>query len=423
MEYSAVHSIDGSQVDVPGGHILPLQRIGRKRYLSSMPWSQLRQIVPDPRRAEGRRRVEHATADERQQAELRNEIQRGFRGAKQQNAREYARYLAMVLNGERDEGWSTPVFCLWMLGDLNVHGASQVQNLLPRQLVGRTPFGNLGILLDGETQHVAHLLLQENPEDYGLESRQVGDRMVGVEIHHDLTVREARQIFHDRNRLGVTASKSVGLSSDSFDPTTSISHFLRETVKVNTRLPEEPVPFSRLVATSTDQVKGSATQWMTFSSLHSFVATAIFGRSAVRGSKAIVRLPTGCHQEVAQKALAEAAELLFGFFADEFDRRSDSVIAAPAVLAGLGVVLHGAMPWNLSGNYSLDEAVMLLADINWDRDPGVWQGVMGKVVVDAATGARSLSMAGGIHEDGLRVSTALTDRNSPMFTQIRRPAS
>ncbi|MGW7395219.1 DNA sulfur modification protein DndB [Streptomyces cyaneofuscatus] len=423
MENSTTSSIDEDQIDISGGHVLPLQRIGPKRYLSSMPWGQLRQIVPDPRRAEGRRRVEYATADERQQAELRNEIQRGFRGAKQQNAREYARYLAMVLSGERAEGWSTPVFCLWLLGDLDVHGAGRLQGLLPQYLIGRSPFGNLGILLDGETQHVGHLLLQENPEEYGLDSRKVGGRMVGVEIHHSLTVREARQIFHDRNRLGVTASKSVGLSSDSFDPTTSIAHFLRDAVKVNTRSPGESVPFSRLVTTSTDQVKGSATHWMTFSSLRSFAATAIFGRSAVRGSKSIARLPAECRREVAEEALSEAADLLFNFFAEEFERRDGSVIAAPAVLAGLGVVLHGAMPWNPSRNCTLDEAVTLLAGINWDRDPRIWQGVMGKVVVDAATGARSLSMAGGIHEDGLRVSTALTDQSSPMFAQIRQPAS
>ncbi|WP_413100943.1 hypothetical protein [Streptomyces sp. Inha503] len=95
------------------------------------------------------------------------------------------------------------------------------------------PFDVTGVLMDAETQHLAHFLLREDPALYGLtDEAAINARLVGVEVYHDIDLVAARQIFHDRNLLGVIPNKNVALASDSSNLATNITLTLLKEVEV-----------------------------------------------------------------------------------------------------------------------------------------------------------------------------------------------
>ncbi|MEU2156249.1 hypothetical protein ABZ532_14730 [Streptomyces sp. NPDC019396] len=97
----------------------------------------------------------------------------------------------------------------------------------------------------------------------------------------------------------------------------------------------------------------------------------------------------------------------------DFARRS--AITAPAVMAGLGVLLHRATPWCGPGDAMSYETVEhLLADVRWEREPAYWDGVCASV---GSTGR--LNFSGGVKDSAGRVAGALLDPNSEWGRKIR----
>ncbi|MEU3407605.1 DNA sulfur modification protein DndB [Streptomyces sp. NPDC006670] len=406
------------QVDLTRGRPVRIQQVTSQRYLAIMPWGQLFGIVPDPRQAEVPRALQYLSTAQREQAELRNEIQRTIQGTKKKaNARDYARYIAAGLRGDRGERWATPPFALWLPGDMDI---VRFKSPFGDDLLAYMPFDATGILVDAETQHLAHILLQEDPGAYGLVKTQVTTRLVSVEIYHRIGLRDARQIFHDRNLLGVIPNKNVALAADSSNLATDITFALLEQVVIPESAAGRDVPLERLVSTRPRQLKATDPEWMTLSSLRAFVVTALFGRPGFdKTSGPLSELPAGCTMEVAESAIAEAAALLFRTFAKHFDERADTVIAAPAMLAALGAVVHRSMPWAGEPRRSIDQLLALLSDVSWERDPKLWDGSVGKATTSTRTGAPMLSLAGGIKDSGSKTAAALEDPASPRYRQVR----
>ncbi|MFE3760645.1 DNA sulfur modification protein DndB [Streptomyces sp. NPDC059104] len=406
------------QVDLSRGRPVRIQQVTPQRYLAIMPWGQLQSIVPDPRQAEIPRALQYLSAAQREQAELRNEIQRTIQGTKKKaNAKDYASYIAAGLRGDRGERWATPPFALWLPGDMDV---VRFRSPFGDDLLAYMPFDATGVLVDAETQHLAHILLQEDPATYRLSKGQVTNRLVSVEIYHQIGLRDARQIFHDRNLLGVIPNKNVALASDSCNMATNITFSLLEHVVIPSSNAGSDAPLERLVSTRPRQLKATDPEWMTLSSLRAFVVTALFGRAGFdKTSGTITELPRGCSVELAQEAIGEAATLVFGAFAKQFDNRADHVISAPAMLAALGAVAHRTMPWAPEPHRTGEQLLTLLSDVNWSRDPMVWDGTVGKATTNARTGAATLSLAGGVKDSGSKTTTALEDPSSPRYRQIR----
>ncbi|MEU3571036.1 DNA sulfur modification protein DndB [Kitasatospora sp. NPDC036755] len=406
------------QVDLTRGRPFRLQQVSDQRYLAIMPWGQLHSIVPDPRPAEMPRMRQYLSPAQREQAELRNEIQRAIQGTKKKaNARDYARYIADGLRGIRDERWATPPFALWLPGDMDI---VRFRTPFGDDLLAYMPFDATGVLVDAETQHLAHIMLLEEPAAYGLTKGQVSQRLVSVEIYHQISLRGARQIFHDRNLLGVIPNKNVALAADSSNLATDITHSLLENVVLPASAEGQETPLGLVVSARPRQLKATDTEWMTLSSFRAFVVTAIFGRSGFdKTSGPISDLPEGCTPELARQYVGAAAKLILGSFAEHFERRTETVIAAPAMLAALGAVAYRSMPWSPEPRRSPESLLKLLSDVRWARDPRFWDGTVGKATTDARTGMRTLSLAGGVKDSGSKTAAALEDPASPRYQQIR----
>lgn len=403
-----------TEIDRRRGDPLRVLELSPTRLLATMPWGQLARIVPDPRKAENTKALRYLSPDERQQAETRNEVQRNIKATKKaENAKAYARYLAEVLKGERAERWATPPLALWVPEELETVRA---QSPFGVDTIVYLPFDAIGVLMDAETQHLAHFLLREDAAAFGVTTQQVNARLVGVEIYHDIDLVAARQIFHDRNLLGVVPNKNVALASDSSNVATNITLSLLKEVQVVAPTGEGLVPLETVVSVRQRQLKATDTEWMTLSSLRSFVVTALFGKAGFeKTSGPISDLPEGCTRESAMAEIHEVLTRILVAFAPSFERRNSTVIASPAVLAALGAVAHRAMSWNKGGDVlSPDGLMQLLADVKWDRDPKYWEGTAGK---QTATGA--FSLAGGIKDNGSKTAAALGDPDSARFSWVR----
>lgn len=378
-----------------------------------MPWGQLARIVPDPRRAEDPKGFKYLSADEQRQAEMRNEVQRTIKTTKKwANAKGYARYIADIISGKREEGWATPPLALWIEKPVRTVRLSTVFEV---DKVAYLPFGTSGVLVDAETQHLAHYILIDDPEAHGVTADQVNRRLVGVEIYHSLDLVSARQIFHDRNLLGVIPNKNVALTSDSVNVATNITLALLKQVLVPLPGSGDLVLLEQLVSVRQRQLKSVDKEWMTLSTLRSFVITAIFGRSGFdKTSGAIPELPEGCTKDTAEAAIADVLALLFTRFGPAFHDRLRTVIAAPAVFAALGAVAHRSMPWGAEPRRNLEALGELLSEVNWSRDARYWGGIVGK-----ETARGTFSLAGGVKDSGSRTATALEDTESERFSWIR----
>lgn len=401
------------EIDPGLGEPLLVLQLSPTRLLASMPWGKLRQIVPDPRLSENARVLKALSPEVQRQAEVRAAVQRAIKTTKKaENAKDYARYLASVMRGERGEHWATPPFALWteeQLTTVKARSPFGVDHLV------YLPYSMTGVLVDAETQHLAHFLLLDDPAAYGVTAQQVNGRTVGVEIYHNIELSSARQIFHDRNLLGVIPNKNVALAADSLNKATRIANSLLRKMTVVDPESGETVPLGELIAVRQRQLKKTDSAWMTLSTLRSFVVTAIFGKPGFeRTSGSINELPQNCDQEQAERSIAEVLALLFDEFAFHFADRTRHVIAAPAVFAALGAVAHRSMPWAAAPHRSLDELKELLKDVQWARDPKYWDGICGK-----RTSNGTFSLAGGVKDSGSRTATALEDPTSERYRWIR----
>jgi hypothetical protein len=403
------------QLTVDKGQPVRVMPVHAHLSLGTMPWGRLSRIVPDPRRAEDPTALRYASASDREQAEMRNEVQRMINKTKKaENAVDYARYIAAGLRGVHGAGWTTPPFALWVPNLLEHVSAP---GPFGEDHIAYLPFDVNGVLVDAETQHLAHVLLAEEPQAYGLTKEQVTGRIVGVEIHHGIDLSQARQIFHDRNLLGVIPNKTVALNSDSRDVATSIAASIMDKVVVQHPRTKLEVPLRTLVSVNKRQLGAKDVEWMTLSTLRSFVVTALFGRAGIELTSSAVSpedLPTKADEDSAREQIVEIAVAIFRTFDTEFSSRGETVIAVPAVLAALGAVAHQSMSWSPGRQRSSDELLNLLADVIWDRDPAVWDGVAGK-----ATPSGKLSVAGGVKDNGSKTATALEDESSPSYRKIR----
>ncbi|MFJ1866599.1 DNA sulfur modification protein DndB [Streptomyces sp. NPDC088097] len=411
-----------TELDRGLGDPVRILQLSRTRLMATMPWGQLARIVPDPRRAEQPQAMKYLSTPEREQAEARNEVQRTIKATKKAlNAKDYAKYLAAVILGERGERWATPPFALWIQSPLET---VQAQSLLGFDTIAYLPYDTTGVLMDAETQHLAHFILRDDPAAYGLTAQQIHARSVGVEIYHGIDLVAARQIFHDRNLLGVVPNKNVALSSDSSNVATSITLDLLESIQVPDPAGNgELVPLGDMVSVRQRQLKAADTEWMTLSTLRSFVITAIFGKAGFeKTSGPISELPEGCTRDVATKEINDLLNRILSTFAAALGDRHNTVIASPAVFAALGAVAHRATSWSKVGYDALtpDDLMKLLADVKWAKSPTYWEGTAGK---ETSTGA--FSLAGGVKDNGSKTAAALGDPTSPRFQWVRygRPAS
>ncbi|MFB7248748.1 hypothetical protein CW362_28885 [Streptomyces populi] len=359
------------------------------------------QLVPSPRAEEDPRKLKAASGLVRRHAELRATVQRTLKSSqKGRNVAPYAEYIAAGLKGELGAAWSTPPVTLWHAGPLAAISDELVPGSGVRTLTV-TP-GTMVVAIDGETQTAAWHELYDDPETYGLTYPELARVRVPFELYVDLAPADARQIFYDRNVQGVTVAKNLAMSMDQRDFGTRLAHVVADSVKVE--VDGQQVPFGRLVNSSKRQVAAGDREVVTLSALRALVVTAIYGKGGLARSAESVHedeLPVGTRAEEVE---AVVVPLLARLISERFPAfATRSALTAPAVLAGVGIAAHHAMPWSeAASRIGADELDRLLDGIRWEREAAYWDGVAAK----AGTSGR-LNFSGGVKDSGGRVADAI----------------
>jgi len=391
-----------------------VQPVHEHKAITVMPVKRLMSLVPDSRHAEDVNALRYLSESEQDQARLRNEVQRLIKNtAKGKNAHRYASYIAKGQVGDWGNRWDTPPFTLWLPASLEIQ---EYAGPLGTEYLAYLPEGVKGVLVDAETQLIAHYILLATPSDFGVTKQQVLDRQVPVEIIHGVTLDDARQIFHDRNLLGIVPNKTTALNTDTRDAATAVASDIMDAVQVTDPITGEVGTLRDYISVNKRQLGRADKQWMTLSTLRNFVVTAIFGRAGFDLTSrpvALDSLPEGCKESDLDEVV-EIATALFEEYSEEFSDRANTVITAPAVVAALGAVAHRSMSWSPAPHRTVDDFIALLDLVNWKRDARVWDGVCAKI-----TPSGSLSFAGGVKDSGSKTATAIEDDTAASYKQVR----
>jgi hypothetical protein len=359
------------------------------------------QLVPSPRAEEDPRKLKAASGLVRRHAELRATVQRTLKSSqKGRNVGPYAEYIAAGLKGELGTAWSTPPVTLWHAGPLAAISDELVPGSGVRTLTV-TP-GTMVVAIDGETQTAAWHDLYDDPEAHGLTYPELARVRVPFELYVDLAPADARQIFYDRNVQGVAVAKNLAMSMDQRDFGTRLAHVVADSVKVE--VDGQRMSFGTLVNSSKRQVSAGDREVVTLSALRALVVTAIYGKGGLARSAESVHedeLPAGARAEEVE---AVVVPLLARLISERFPAFAGrSALTAPAVLAGVGIAAHHAMPWSeAASRIGAEELDRLLEGIRWEREAAYWDGVAAK----AGTSGR-LNFSGGVKDSGGRVADAI----------------
>jgi DNA-sulfur modification-associated len=363
--------------------------------------------------------------DLRDHAELRNEVQRFLKGSgKGRNAQSYANYLARGQRGELGDAWSAPPLTLWSPRPLVLQNGTV--SLPPgAATAGGTvnlPLGMTMVPIDGETQVDAWWRLWNDPERYGLDRDKLAAVRIPFEIYWGISVTEARQVFRDRNLLGVALSKNLALGMDSRDVGTIVAAEAAERVDATDAYGRS---FTDLIEKRKRQIGKNDWEWVTLSAWRGLAVTTIFGTPGIAETSSSLEadsLPEGVDLDEATAEAASAMAQIVDAFPAEFADRT--AITAPAVLAGIGALAHLTMPWYKPDGddpapMTRAELISVLRSIKWAREPRYWEGVAAKRATTRDGSLGALSFAGGIKDSAHRVYDALHDPDSELGRKIR----
>jgi hypothetical protein len=397
----------------PEGIPLTVMPVREDAVIGTMSLATLVRLVPSPRQEEDPRALKTASTHDRRRAELRATVQRTLKSQKGRNIPDYAEYIAAGLLGKHGSAWSTPPITLWHAGEV----AAMSDELLPGSGVWTLTVAPdaMVIAIDGETQTTAWHDIYQDPESFGLTYAELGRRVrIPFELYLGISPADARQIFYDRNVKGVDVAKNLAMSMDQRDLATRLAHTVGERLEVESD--GRRMPFGRLVNAGKRQLTRTDKEVVTLSALRTLIVTTVFGSKGVQYSATTVHagdLPSHTDADEVETVVVRLVSRLIGDRFPDFARRS--AITAPAVMAGLGVLLHRATPWCDPGDAMSYETVEhLLADVRWEREPAYWDGVCASV---GSTGR--LNFSGGVKDSAGRVANALLDPHSETGRKIR----
>ncbi|MCK9928824.1 hypothetical protein MXD62_16840 [Frankia sp. Mgl5] len=383
------------------GSLVPCIVVDNHKLQAVMTVAALRQAVIEPTDLENPKILE-ADSRKRVAAEVRKLVQRSVTNAKRTNVAVYGQYILEGIRGERTL-WDTPTMQLFREDPLELYYLPDNKGIgfLLRP-------GDFLVNTDGETQRLAWAWASSREPS-------VDQVKVAVTIAHGKSVDWARQIFHDFNLLGVRPNVAVGISMDSSDLATRLARELED---------QSPVLRRRVMQTGRQLGKNSP-ELLTVSALRSAVVTTLLGRSGLAlGSKPVGDKLAGVDVDAVRKAIMATWLPLLEMLQPEFNRRNDTVISAPVIMAGLGMLVHQTMPNPpraiTTPLLTLEDLRSRLSKVRWDRTLIVdgkaispWEGIAGKIT---PSGAFSI---GGIKEYGHAVLEALAEPTSDAGMKVR----
>ncbi|CAL9636309.1 hypothetical protein SUDANB15_06196 [Streptomyces sp. enrichment culture] len=397
----------------PEGIPLTVMPFREDAVIGTLSLATLVRLVPSPRQEEDPRALRAASGHDRRRAELRATVQRTLKSQKGKNIPDYAEYIAAGILGKHGSAWSTPPITLWHPGEI----AAMSDELVPGSGLRTLTVAPdaMVIAIDGETQTTAWHDIYRDPESFGLTYTELSRRVrIPFELYLEISPADARQIFYDRNVKGVDVAKNLAMSMDQRDLATRLSYTVGE--KLEVELDGQRMPFGKLVNAGKRQLTRTDQEVVTLSALRALIVTTVFGSKGVEYSAANVHegnLPSNTDADEVEAVVVRLVSRLIGGRFPDFARRS--AITAPAVMAGLGILLHRATPWCDPGKAMSYETVeRLLADVRWEREPAYWEGVCASV---GSSGR--LNFSGGVRDSAGRVAGALLDPHGELGRKIR----
>ncbi|PNV31718.1 hypothetical protein C1708_04820 [Streptomyces sp. DH-12] len=398
---------------IPEGIPLTVMPFREDAVIGTLSLATLVRLVPSPRQEEDPRALKAASGHDRRRAELRATVQRTLKSQKGRNIPDYAEYIAAGILGKHGSAWSTPPITLWHPGEI----AAMSDELVPGSGLRTLTVAPdaMVIAIDGETQTTAWHDIYRDPESFGLTYTELGRRVrIPFELYLGISPADARQIFYDRNVKGVDVAKNLAMSMDQRDLATRLSYTVGEKLEVESD--GQRMPFGKLVNAGKRQLTRTDQEVVTLSALRALIVTTVFGSKGVEYSAANVHegnLPSNTDADEVEAVVVRLVSRLIGGRFPDFARRS--AITAPAVMAGLGILLHRATPWCDPGKAMSYETVeRLLADVRWEREPAYWEGVCASV---GSSGR--LNFSGGVRDSAGRVAGALLDPHGELGRKIR----
>lgn len=384
------------EFDVTEGIPIPCMVIDQNSAVAVMPVKQLLTLVLDPVASQDSR-ITATNPQLASYASLRGEVQRLVEGAKEKNSVKYGSYLVA---GLRDGNpWIVPPITLYHPAALKLVKFAATSALV-------LPYGDFFVAIDGETQRIAW---QRATHEHSM----AAERKVAVVIHHGKSVDHARQAFYDLNTREVKPNTAVSIAMDTQDFATRVTRAVIEA---------SPVIKGR-VHTNRRQLRRNDRELLTISALRTGVVTTLLGGAGLQVGSRPVDLPgevdTAAAERIAVTIWTSLLELLAPALVPEV--RPNSVAAAPAVLAGIGVVAHHCMavPPRRSDvpHWTATQLLDTLRNVTWARQVGTsspWEGIAGKT-----TPAGSFSI-GGPKEVGYAVAQALEQAQTSAGQAIRQ---
>lgn len=377
----------------PGSFTFYGARVNDHKFVTSLCGKELELVAPDPRIFDNRRQLEVAPSDIRVLADYRNEIQRPFASEKRSNVERYAAYLIdTILRGEGD----VPPPLLYSQHQLPV---VQVGDVLPDVYAIRPEYGVKMFPLDGETFLGAYYrAAEQRPE--------IRDLRFAVTFMHGIPLDEAKRIFYVHNILGVRPSPAMSLAMNVDDAMTAIARVIEDAVPV----------LSGRVDKRKRQLAQTDQAVVTLPALRGAVINVHYGIGGVRFGAKPVPIDVDARQQLERVALKWFRALLApDALGPVLERRQDTILGSPAVLAAVGAVGHAV--YNLGDVHHRRAQIQALVEdlktVDWTRGQH-WTGIAGKYT------PKGKFSVGGSKEVGYAVYTALTDRTSPSYQIVRR---
>lgn len=384
--------------DQPQGIPLPgYSLLDEHRFMTGLRVAQLPNVFLNPYIAENPALLA-AMPLVRKFAERRELVQRLMKtqAKKKKNVASYRDYIRQVVHSERNG--SMPPIEGWTPEGLEVSGNTAY-----------LPWGEQLVAFDSDTQLCAWFDL------LGTGDERILNYVVPVVIHSGRPAEWAQQQLHDRNTYGVKMSSSEALERDAYDEITAITRRVIEASGVR-------------VAYAARQLGAKDKEQITLSALRQGVLTTVAGRPGIQFGSKPYELAEEIDRDEVTTAVVGAWMEIFKIISPCLgsDGRKTTVLPAPSVMSGLGVLAHASMPEALRRPevtpLNIEEIRTRLEHVRWDRqvvrDDGQvlfpWDGIAGK-----ANLALMRFSVGGAKEYAYAVADALENEASERGQQIR----
>jgi hypothetical protein len=382
-----------SLIDPSQGNFVKGISVEADQFLGVLTFAALQKIIHNPADIQPQSVKRHPEYAE--EIDLHSQVQRLLAGAKKKNLASFGMYIEQKVKGERDGVLPTvTAVCLEPLQTIVMPGGMEFLVI---------PFDTTLVLADGETQIAAwydQYLKSEQKSEY---RKSLAAAKIKINIHHNKSVRTARQYFHDLNALGVVVSVNQAAAMDSEDPINQIVASLETHIP---QLANRVERHSRQVAKSSDKI-------VTVLALRQFVIDMAKGLSGVQqGSRPLQ--PGEVSYDALERASLAWLRALFANYEAQIVNRGDFVMSSPAVLAVLGALgqpVYEAAQTGGDVQHAVGKQLDRLALVKWNRG-AQWDGVAGKMSPNGLA-------LGGPKEFAYTIFNAITDPESPFYSKVR----